>query len=129
VISDGYYGLGLVSFIRHNLSNSQAHLERALRFRNDFIGHGPIKGSLGDVFYSQGEYKTAALFYRESLKEKKIEPVLVKLAWCLYFMNDKGGAQDLFRKGMETAKDRRPFLTGSFSLPMNWEKPQKQRAS
>lgn len=112
VISDGYYGLGLISFIRHNLSNSQAHLERALRFRNDFIGHGPIKGSLGDVFYSQGEYKTAALFYRESLKEKKIEPVFVKLAWCLYFMNDKGGAQDLFRKGMETAKDRRPFLYG-----------------
>ena len=112
VMSDGYYGLGLIFLTRRDFSNAQTHLEKALGFRNDFIGHGPIKKSLGDVFYLQGEYRKAADFYRESLKERKDELVLVKLAWCLYFTDDKGEAEDLFRRGLKTARDRRPFLYG-----------------
>jgi tetratricopeptide (TPR) repeat protein len=112
ILSDAYYGLGLIALSQRNYSRSEAMLSKAMAYRNDFIGHGPIKIALGDVFYSRKKYKKASVYYREAWAEKKDDAIALKLAWCLKFAGDRNGARKTFLQGLKTAKDRRPFLYG-----------------
>ena len=112
ILSDAYYGLGLIALSRRNYSQSKAMLVNALGYDNDFTGHGPIKESLGDVFYYQKKYKKASVYYREAWAEQRDEALTIKLGWCLKFAGDSKGARKTFLEGLKTAKDRRPFLYG-----------------
>jgi tetratricopeptide (TPR) repeat protein len=112
ILSDAYYGLGLIALSQRNYPHSKAMLLKALEYENDFIGHGPIKVSLGDVFYSQKRYEKAATFYQEVWAEKKDDEIAIKLGWCLKFAGDSKGARKTFLQGLKTAKDSRPFLYG-----------------
>jgi len=110
ILSDAYYGLGLIALSQRNYPRSEAMLLKALEYENDFIGHGPIKVSLGDVFYYQKNYKKASTYYREVWSEQKDDALAIKLGWCLKFAGDSKGARKTFLQGLNTAKDRRPFL-------------------
>jgi len=112
ILSDAYYGLGLIALSKRNYPRSEAMLLKALEYDNDFIGHGPIKVSQGDVFYYQKKYKKASTYYREAWAEKKDDAIAIKLGWCLKFAGDRKGARKTFLQGLKTAKDRRPFLYG-----------------
>lgn len=112
ILSDGYYGLGLIALSQHNYSHSKTMLSKSLEYENDFIGHGPIRAALGDVFYYQGEYKKASPYYREAWAEQKDAVIAIKLGWCLKLEGDGNGARTIFLEGLKTAKDRRPFLYG-----------------
>ena len=115
IVSDANYGLGLTSVALGDLSLARDHLQKALKVQNDFTGHGPIKGSLGDVFYYQGKYEVAAKYYKEALEYKEDEVIRQRLAWCMYFAGDNIGAEKHFEQGMKKAKDHRPFLYGLVS--------------
>ena len=112
ILSDAYYGLGLIELSQRNYPRSEAMLLKALEYDNDFIGHGPIKVSLGDVFYYQKNYKKASTYYREVWSEQKDDALAIKLGWCLKLAGDSKGARKTFLQGLNTAKDRRPFLYG-----------------
>lgn len=112
ILSDAYYGLGLIALSQQNYPRSEAMLLKALEYDNDFIGHGPIKVSLGDVFYCQRNYNKASTYYREVWTEQKDDALSVKLGWCLKLAGDSNGARKFFLQGLKTAKDRRPFLYG-----------------
>ncbi len=112
ILSDGYYGLGLIALSQRNYPHSETMLLKALEYRNDFIGHGPIKAALGDLFYYQKKYKKASTYYREVWAEEKDEAIAIKLGWCLKFTGDSNGARKTFLQGLKTAKDPRPFLYG-----------------
>jgi len=119
ILSDAYYGLGLIALSQRNYPRSKVMLLKALEYDNDFIGHGPIKVSLGDVFYSQKRYEKAATFYQEVWAEKKDDEIAIKLGWCLKFAGDSKGAGKTFLQGLKTAKDPRPFLYGLILTDFN----------
>jgi tetratricopeptide (TPR) repeat protein len=112
ILSDAYYGLGLITLSQRNYPRSEAMLSKALEYDNDFIGQGPIKVSLGDVFYYQKKYKKASTYYQQVWAEKKEDAIAIKLGWCLKFAGDSKGARKTFLQGLKTARDRRPLLYG-----------------
>lgn len=112
ILSDAYYGLGLIALSQRNYPRSKAMLLKALEYDNDFIGQGPIKVSLGDVFYDQKKYKKASKYYREVWAEQKNAALAIKLGWSLKYSGDSKGARKTFLQGLKITKDRRPFLYG-----------------
>ena len=128
ILSDGYYGLGLIALSQHNYSHSKTMLLKSLEYKNDFIGHGPIREALGDVYYYQGEYKKASPYYREAWADQKDAATAIKLGWCLKLEGDGNGARTIFLEGLKTAKDRRPFLYGLVFTEFSLKKTAKARS-
>ena len=60
VFSDAHYGLGLLALARRDYPGAQAHLADALDYRNDFIGHVPIRRALARAYDAAGDYAAAA---------------------------------------------------------------------
>ena len=112
VLSDGYYGLGLIALSQHHYSHSKKMLLKALEYKNDFIGHDPIRTALGDVYYLQKKYKTASIYYRKVWAERKDAATAIKLGWSQKLGGDNNGARITFLQGLKSAKDRRPLLYG-----------------
>jgi tetratricopeptide (TPR) repeat protein len=112
ILSDGYYGLGLIALSQHRYSHSKKMLLKALEYRNDFIGHDPIWTALGDVYYLQKKYETASTYYRKVWAEGKDAATAIKLGWSLKLAGDDTEARITFLQGLKTAKDRRPLLYG-----------------
>jgi len=127
ILSDGYYGLGLIALSQRNYSHSKRMLSKSLEYRNDFIGHGPIKAALGDVDYYQGKYKKASTYYREVWAEQKDAAIAIKLGWSLKLGGDDNGARTIFLEGLKTAKDHRPFLYGLVFTEFSQKKIAKAR--
>ncbi len=65
-LSDANYGLGLVALARQDYPKAQSYLSEALKYPNDFIGHGPIRAALAE---SQG--KTGRPEYAQQGKPSK----------------------------------------------------------
>jgi tetratricopeptide (TPR) repeat protein len=122
ILSDAYYGLGLIALSQRNYTRSKVMLLKALEYNNDFIGHGPIKVALGDVFNNQKKYKKASMYYREAWAEQKDDALAIKLGWCLKLAGDNKGARKTFLQGLKTSKDRRPFLYGLVSTDFSQNK-------
>jgi len=59
-ISDAHYGLGLLALAAADYPAAQAHLTGALAYRNDFIGHAPIRQALARAHDAAGDYDAAA---------------------------------------------------------------------
>ncbi len=111
-ISDADYGLGLTALAQGRYQAAEKHLEDALKNRNDFVGHGPPRAALGDVYYYQGNYSKALGFFHEALDEKHDPAVAVKIGWCRFYMGEIDKANTLFEEGLRTESDRRPYLYG-----------------
>ncbi len=60
VFSDAHYGLGLLALAGGDYPAAQAHLTDALKYRNDFIGHVPIRQALARAYDAAGDYAAAA---------------------------------------------------------------------
>jgi tetratricopeptide (TPR) repeat protein len=127
ILSDGYYGLGLIALSQRNYSHSKTMLLKSLEYENDFIGHGPIITALGDVYYYRKDYRKASTYYREVWAEQKDAAIAIKLGWSLKLEGDDNGARTIFLEGLKTAKDRRPFLYGLAFTDFSQKKIAKTR--
>ncbi|MGC8493785.1 MAG: tetratricopeptide repeat protein [Syntrophobacteraceae bacterium] len=112
-LSDANYGRGLTALAQKDLTGAKARFEQALQYPNDFVGHAPITAALGDIYYLyRRDYSKAIGYYAASLREKADPLVMAKIAWCTYYEGQVGKANELFRKGLATQTDKRPFLYG-----------------
>jgi tetratricopeptide (TPR) repeat protein len=98
ILSDAWYGLGLIALIKGDFLKAQVSFQEALKQKNDFIGHGPIRASLGDAFYYQGKFREAAEQYKAILKENKDPLIYFKLGWSLELSGESLGAKEAFSK-------------------------------
>jgi len=112
VKSDACYGLGLCAFSQGEYARAKTFLSRALKHRNHFTGHSPIKTALADLLYYGGNYREAAAYYQDALSDKSDENTLLKLGWCFQLAGESRGSENVFRQGLKRAEDRRPFLHG-----------------
>lgn len=111
-ISDAKFGLGLVALAEGKYSDAEDLLASALEYRNDFVGHTPIKAAMGDVFYLQGNYSKARAYFREALRSGEDPAIALKLAWCQYHTGNIEKAEEMFNHGLQTATDTRPWVYG-----------------
>ncbi|MBF0118567.1 MAG: tetratricopeptide repeat protein [Desulfobacterales bacterium] len=110
ILSDGYYGIGLIAYSEKDFKTSSTNLINSLKYINDFCGHIPIKTSLADAFYYQGKYKEALSYYKDMLGNKSEKFVPIKYAWCLYYEGDYKTAEKILSDQLKEESDYRSIL-------------------
>jgi tetratricopeptide (TPR) repeat protein len=95
--SEANYALGLIAKRRGMWKAAQTFLERALNQFNQFISRDTIAKELADTLFHLGEYKAAAIFYKEFLSENPTDlSLLNRYAWCLYQTGNLAEAKSLY---------------------------------
>lgn len=102
VYSEGSFGLGLIAKRRGKWEEARDHLEKALTRPNQFIDHDTIAKELADILFQLGEYKAAAIFYKDSISQNPLNPLFLnRYAWCLYQSGNHGEAKVIFLRSKE----------------------------
>ena len=107
--SDALYGLGLIENRKLNFEQSRKYFKKALKYKNNFIGHKPIKIAYADTFYQEQKYIDAQKEY-EKIASDLDSYIYAKIAWCLYFSKKYTDAEIYLLKELYNAKDKRPLL-------------------
>jgi tetratricopeptide (TPR) repeat protein len=130
ILSDSYYGLGLIDIARQRYDASIGDLEKSLRYPNSFIGASPVKAALADALYLQKDYRRAGKISLDLLKDDLNTPyVLNRLLWSIQMSGDALGAEEILAAGIKDAHDRRPFLFGMVVVSQLQNDREKRDAS
>ena len=110
IISDAYYGLGLIEIRKKQYQQARHFFEQSLATDNQFIGHGPIKIAHADTFFNEGQYKQAIKAYQSLITDSDdSEKIAIKIAWSLYYSGQYQAAEDYLHQTIQTVSDKRPF--------------------
>jgi tetratricopeptide (TPR) repeat protein len=102
IYSEASYALGLIAKRKGMWESARGNFENALNEPNQFIDREIISRELADILFQLGEYKAAAIFYKEFLsKDAEDLSLLNRYAWCLYQTGDIQEAKSLFLKSKE----------------------------
>ena len=100
--SEANYALGLIAKRRGMWKAARDFFEQALNQFNQFINREIIAKDLTDTLFHLGEYKAAAIFYKEFLSENpKDLSLLNRYAWCLYQIGNIEEAKSLYLRSKE----------------------------
>jgi Flp pilus assembly protein TadD len=100
--SEANYGLGLIAKRKGMWEAARISFEQALNQFNQFISRDIIAKDLADTLFHLGEYKAAAIFYKEFLSENPNDlSLLNQYAWCLYQNGNLEEAKSLYLKSKE----------------------------
>jgi tetratricopeptide (TPR) repeat protein len=100
--SEANYALGLIIKRRGKWGAARTHFENALSRPNQFIDREIIAKELADTLFQLGEYKAAAIFYKEFLSKNPEDLFLLNhTAWCLYQTGNLEEAKSLYLKSKE----------------------------
>jgi tetratricopeptide (TPR) repeat protein len=100
--SEANYALGLIAKRRGMWGRARIYFENALSQPNQFIDREIIAKEFTDTLFQLGEYKTAAIFYKEYLsKNPKDLSLLNRTAWCLYQTGNIEEAKSLYLRSKE----------------------------
>jgi tetratricopeptide (TPR) repeat protein len=120
VYSEGSFGLGLIARRRGMWEEARDRLEKALTQPNQFIEHDTIAKELADILFQLGEYKAAAIFYKDSISQNPLNPLFLnRYAWCLYQSGNYEEAKIIFLRSKELSSRGGEFdhdLFGSQSI-------------
>lgn len=102
IYSEGSFGLGLIAKRRGKWEEARDHLEKAFAQPNRFIDHDTITKELADVLFQLGDYKAAAIFYKDSISINPFNPLLLnRYAWCLYQSGNLEEAKSIFLRSKQ----------------------------
>ncbi len=120
IYSEGSFGLGLIAKRRGMREEARGHLEKALTQPNRFIDHEMMVNELADILFELGDYKAAAIFYKDSISRNPLDPFpLNRYAWCLYQSGNHEEAKVIFLRAKELSSRSGEFgrdLFGSQSV-------------
>ena len=116
VYSEGCFGLGLIAKRRGKWEEARNFLEKASTQPNRFIDRDTIAKELADILFQLGDYKAAAIFYKELTSQNPLNPLLLnRYAWCLYQSGDHEGAKSVFLRSKELSSGTEEFDQDLFS--------------
>jgi len=110
--SDAYYGMGLIYSRMQKHELARTYYQKALGFKNQFIGHRPIKLALAYSFFVKSNYKKALKEYQKMETDEPDTIVDTQIAWCLYYQKKYVESEMHLLKRFHEAQDKRPFLYG-----------------
>jgi len=120
IYSEGSFGLGLIAKRRGRWKEARDHLERAFTHPNRFIDHDTIAKELADILFQLGEYKQAAVIYKDSISRNPLNTLLLnRYAWCLFQSGNHEEAKQIFLRSKELSSVPEEFrhdLFGSQSV-------------
>jgi tetratricopeptide (TPR) repeat protein len=103
--SEANYALGLIAKRRGILGGARIYFENALSRPNQFIDRETIAGELADTLFQLGEYKAAAIFYKEFFSKNPQDLFLLnRYAWCLYQIGNIEEAKSFYLKSKELSR-------------------------
>jgi tetratricopeptide (TPR) repeat protein len=110
--SDALYGLGLTYSRLHKFELAREYYQKALRLKNQFIGHRPIALAYAYSYFINNDYQRALDEYQKISTEKFDTIIDSQIAWCLYYQKKYLEAEMHLLKSLHETEDKRPFLYG-----------------
>jgi tetratricopeptide (TPR) repeat protein len=103
--SEANYALGLIIKRRGMWGAARTHFKNALSRPNQFIDREIIAKELADTLFELGEYKAAAIFYKEFFSKNPQDLFLLnRYAWCLYQIGNIEEAKSFYLKSKELSR-------------------------
>jgi tetratricopeptide (TPR) repeat protein len=110
--SDAFYGMGLVYSRMLQFEKARENFQKALTFKNQFVGHRPISLALALTFFVNQDYQKSKQAYQRIKKDGPDAIIDTQIAWCLYYQKKYIEAEMHLLKRFHEAQDKRPFLYG-----------------
>jgi tetratricopeptide (TPR) repeat protein len=100
--SEASFGVGLIARRRGKWEQARGRFEEAITHPNRFIDHDLMSKELADVLFQLQDYKSAAIFYKESVSRHPLNASLLnRYAWCLYQSGNNAEARSIFFRSKE----------------------------
>jgi tetratricopeptide (TPR) repeat protein len=129
ILSDAYYGFGLIDVAGHKYGRAATAFQEAAAYPNSFMSTAVIKTALASAYYSGKRYHQAGKIYKELIRSDwSNSEAVTRLLWCIQRSGNDLASKELLSDGMRRAADKRPFLLGMAIVSrMRNDKKQMQR--